>query len=364
MQLSPALSFYIARRFLAVLALVFAVVTAVVFLVDIVNLNQRTSSRPSVDFGMVLEMALLRLPFLSQTVLPFVVLFGTMLTYFSLMRSNELIVTRAAGVSAWQVLLPSLAVSVVLGAVAVTVVGPLSSALAARFEQMESRYLRGQQSQLAVSSAGLWLREQDGDRQSIVHAARVGSSGAELSAAVFFAFDKDDRFLERIDAATAVLRVGHWELHDALITRPDAPSRRIAHMMVPTRLSLELIQDSFASPRTLSVWALPRFIEFMERMGFSVLGHRIQWHSLLAVPLLLAAMVLVATAFSLRLRHRGRLGLFLAAGLACGFALYFAADVARALGMSGSVPAPLAAWAPAASFAMFGVALMFHLEDG
>ncbi|MGY8996061.1 MAG: LptF/LptG family permease, partial [Alphaproteobacteria bacterium] len=58
------------------------------------------------------------------------------------------------------------------------------------------------------------------------------------------------------------------------------------------------------------------------------------------------------------------LGLFLLAGLGSGFLLYFLSDISLALGMSGSLPPILAAWAPAAIFAMIGSALLFHMEDG
>jgi lipopolysaccharide export system permease protein len=75
-------------------------------------------------------------------------------------------------------------------------------------------------------------------------------------------------------------------------------------------------------------------------------------------------MVLVAATFSLRLTRRGRLGIFILAGLISGFLLYFLSDLSLALGMSGSLPAVLSAWAPATIFALIGMAMLFHLEDG
>jgi lipopolysaccharide export system permease protein len=309
-------------------------------------------------------MALLRIPFLSQKVLPFAVLFGTMLTYVWLTRTNELIVTRAAGISAWQFLLPSLALALLLGGLMMTVFSPLSAATISRYEQMDAEYLRGQESLLAVSPGGLWLREGNAKRQFVIHATQVASSGADLGDVIIFAFEGEDRFVERIDARKAVLKDGYWELTDVLVTRPDMSARQIDHMELPTDLTTHRIQDSFASPETMSFWELPAFIKSMQAAGFSALRHRIHWYSILSEPLLLAAMVLVAATFSLRLTRRGRLGLFLLAGLAAGFLLYFVSDVSLALGMSGSLPPLLSAWAPAAIFAMLGSAMLFHLEDG
>ena len=124
------------------------------------------------------------------------------------------------------------------------------------------------------------------------------------------------------------------------------------------------IQDSFASPDTMSFWALPGFIKTLEDAGFSALRHRLHWHSLLSGPLLLFAMVLLAASFSLKLTRSGGTGLLMAGGVASGFVLYFLTDVSLALGISGGIPVVLAAWAPAVASTLLGFALLLHLEDG
>ena len=48
----------------------------------------------------------------------------------------------------------------------------------------------------------------------------------------------------------------------------------------------------------------------------------------------------------------------------CSFLLYFLSDVIHAMGLSGSLPAIMAAWSPAALATMLAMAMVFHLEDG
>ena len=50
------------------------------------------------------EIAALRLPYIATQVLPFAILLGGMLCFWRLTRSSELVVARAAGVSAWEFL--------------------------------------------------------------------------------------------------------------------------------------------------------------------------------------------------------------------------------------------------------------------
>jgi lipopolysaccharide export system permease protein len=368
MTLSATLSIYFGRQYLLGVALVFLVLVLLAFTFDTVELLRRAAGRPETSFGLVLEMSLLKLPALSQKLMPFAALFGAMLTLSRLTRSHELTVARAAGVSVWQFLAPALLLTMAIGTIVVALYNPLASALVARYEQLEAKHLRGRTSSLAVSSTGLWLREADADGQVVVHALRVAQQGIELNDAIFLFYDPQGRFVRRIDASAARLVLGNsgsrWEMDNALLTGPDQPAARLARHTVPTTLTLSQIQNSFASPETMSFWSLPAFIATLENAGFSALRHRLHWYATMAVPFLLCAMVLVAASFSLRLTRRGGTGLMLVGGVAAGFLLYFLSDLIMALGLTGAVPAPLAAWAPAGVSALLGLAMLFRLEDG
>ena len=133
---------------------------------------------------------------------------------------------------------------------------------------------------------------------------------------------------------------------------------------LPTDLTGHRIQDSFAAPETLSFWDLPSFVRELEAVGFSAREHRLYWHGLLALPLLLSAMLLIGTTSSLRLVRRGGTGLLITAGLATGFVFYILSDVVFAIGLSGRLPAVLAAWTPAGIAVLLGCTTLLHLEDG
>ena len=64
------------------------------------------------------EIAALRLPYIAMQILPFAVLLGGILCFWRLTRSSELIVARAAGVSAWEFLAAPMLCALLLGAFA------------------------------------------------------------------------------------------------------------------------------------------------------------------------------------------------------------------------------------------------------
>ena len=354
---------YLARQFLLGVAIVYGAFLLIAFSIDVVNLIDRTAGR-GVSTAVIVGMALLQLPDLGQKMLPFAVLLGGVFCFVRLSRSQELVATRAAGVSAWDFLMPPLAVAVVLGVFVVLAVTPVASRMLNQFSALEAKYIKGQESQLSISANGLWLRQGNETEQSVIHALTVADQGVHLDDVIVFLYGAGDHVLGRIDARSAQLVPGAWVLSDAWVSGRDGMVKHHELYQAKTTLTPAQIQESFAPPDTLSFWALPHFIRAAENAGFSAIRYRLYLYSLLALPVLLAAMVFMAASFSLKLTRAGGLGRVVLISALSGFGVYFFSDLTRALGQSAILPAWLAATAPAAAAILIGMTLVFHQEDG
>lgn len=370
MNFAVTLSFYIARQFaLSALAMLMAL-SGLVAMFDFIELLRRSASRPDATFGLVSQIAGLRLPFIAMEILPFAVLLGGILCFWRLTRSSELIVARAAGISAWEFLTAPTICAMLFGVVATLGVSPVSSVMLARAEAMDNVYLRASGGPLALNGGELWLRQADRALSpqgvAIIHAHGVELQGETLTAreVSVFRLDGGDHLLARIEATRAVLVRGAWQLEGARIIRPDQMAEAPRTLALPTDLTVSRVQDSFASPDTLSVWVLPDFIGLLERSGFSSIRHRLHFQALLALPLLAATMALVSAGFSMRPARRGGVARMIGSGVATGFALFLVSKIAAEFGQSGALPVVLAAWAPTLSGLMLAVALLLHTEDG
>ena len=367
MRLSWTFSRYLGGRFLAGIAVVFIGCSCLILLVDLVELLRRAANREDVPLQTVIAMALLKLPNVTEAALPFTVLFGGIWTFVRLTRSNELVIARAAGVSVWQFIGPALAIAGMVGLFVVTIYDPIAATLCARYEQLESRYLRGNTSVLAMKSTGFWLRQGAGDTQAVIHAGKVDAvtqKSLRIEEVLVFLYHNQDQFAGSLGASSAALHPGYWHMENATLWRIGAVPQHFATYNLPTVLSADQIRESFASPKTLSFWDLPRFIALAQSAGFSALPHRLHWHEILATPLMLCAMVLIAATFSLRATRLGGVPQLAAAGILTGFSFYFLTDVSQAFGISGIVPVILAAWAPTIIALLLGLAMLLHLEDG
>jgi lipopolysaccharide export system permease protein len=370
MRITRVLSAYVGRIFLSSTLAVLAGLLAVVALFDIIELMRRASGRQEVAFGDLATITALKLPFLAMEILPFAVLLGGLVAFWRLTRSSELIVARAAGVSAWQFLAVPVLAAVALGAFATTALSPVSATMLARADRLDAALLRGGAGALGLAGGGIWVRQPDpsipGGGWAVLRGQRVELAGTtlRLTNVSVFRLERDDRFHSRLEAAEARLEPGRWVLRNAASVAVERPREPLPEVAIPTDLTVQRLQESLAPPDTLSFWALPRFIAVLEQAGFSSLKHRLRYQALLALPLLAGVMVLVAAGFSMRPSRRGGVGLAIAAGVGAGVALFVLTKVVGEFGGSGAIPVTLAAWTPSAVGLALAVAMLLHLEDG
>jgi lipopolysaccharide export system permease protein len=354
---------YLAVQFLLSVTVVYAAFLVLAFSIDIVDLLNRTAGH-DVSTSVVIGMALLQLPDLGQKMMPFAILLGGVFTFVRLSRSQELVAARAAGISAWDFMLPPLAVAVLTGVVAVTMFTPLSARMFAEFAGLEARYVKGQASQLSVSQNGLWLRQGDENQQSVIHTLRVANQGQHLEDVIVFLYGAHDAFKGRIDAQSAQLTENAWTLQKAYVSGTSGAPVFHEQYTLPTTLTPEQILESSQAPDTLSFWDLPGFIRAAQAAGFSAARYQLYLYTLYALPVLFAAMVFMAASFSLRPSREGGIAKIILLSALCGFGVYFFSDMTRVMGQSGALPILLAASAPAIASIFIGMTLVFNQEDG
>ena len=370
MKLPLTLSLYFGRQFaFAVVVMLFALATLVA-LFDFLELLRESASAPQASFGIIVEIELLRLPWSFMQILPFAVLLGGIYAFWRLARSSELVVARAAGISAWQFLAGPVLLACAFGILGTGALSPLSAMTYSRAETLDNAYLKSGGGPLSLNGGDLWVRQADNGLTpkgvAVVHAKNVRLHDKMLEAdnVTILRLDPQNTLLARIEAQHATLAAGNWALTGVSVLRPDAAPQPAAQMDFPTDLTVGRVQESFASPNALSFWALPSFIALLKRSGFSAIQHQLAFQSLAALPLLCTTMALVAAGFSMRPSRRGGAGTMLVLGVGCGFALFMISEVANQFGTSGAIPVMLAAWAPALSGLFLALALLLHLEDG
>jgi len=358
------LSRYFGLRFLNAVLVVFAGIFVLVMLIDYIEMMRRAGDIPNVSPVLVAKTSIYRVPQVVERILPFCVLIGAMSCYLNLSRRLELVVARSAGLSAWQFVTPALGVAFVLGIVATTIYNPISAILQERSKRFESELFGQTANSIRQSGGTFWVSQRTDDGQAIIGAVSSRDQGVNLNGVSVFAFDNEGRFKQRIEARAAVLEPGLWRLRDARIyTLGVLPSIQ-PEVLLKTSLTPEQVRESFATPETVPFWDLPQYIQTAEHAGLAAAGYRLQLQKLLARPFLLAAMVLLAAAVSLRFFRFGGVQKMVLSGVAAGFLLYVLSKVTEDLSKAELMHPVAAAWFPVLVGGVTGFIALLYQEDG
>ncbi|MBD8892706.1 LPS export ABC transporter permease LptG [Roseibium litorale] len=364
MILGRTLTLYFSGKFLKAILGLFLLAAVLIYLFDVLELVRRASDREGFSVLRVALISLLRVPLLLEQVIPFAVLFGSIAGFVALSRALELVVTRAAGISVWQFTLPAVLVGLLLGGLSVTAYNPAAVWLQQKSDEYASGLFGSDQGMLLSTTGDVWVRQDGLDGESVLRATQLLDGGARLLNVTIFTFDHSGTFQERIEAKEAVLGRQLWNLKDVTVYTTDADPQHYGSYSVSTYLTPTEIRESIGSPESISFWNLPRFIELASNAGLPAYRYALQYQTLLARPLLLVAMILIAAAVSLKVSRFGGLGRMILGGILSGFVLYVLSELARDFGGAGIVPPFVAAWAPGVFGVLMGLTILLNQEDG
>jgi lipopolysaccharide export system permease protein len=359
-MIGRTLSLYFADRFARTVIAAFSFVFVLIYVVDLVEMLRRSGDAPKATAFLMASLSFLRTPTVAEQALPFAVLFGAMIAFLNLSRKLELVVARAAGVSVWQILAPPLVVIVTIGILSVVAYNPASTWMKQRSDQIEESVFGGRSNFFT----DIFLRQKSVDGQAIIHAGAKEADGARLTRVEIFNFDDKGNFIERVDAASGELHDGYWEFHDAKIVTPGFEPLAVSTYLMATTLNRREVAQAFVAPETVSFWSLPGLAEQTAQAGLDPTAYKLRYQELLARPLTLSAMVLIAACFSLRFFRMGGVEYMVSGGVAAGFVLYVATKVINDLGEAGFISAPVAGWSPGLVGCLFGVYVLLQQEDG
>jgi lipopolysaccharide export system permease protein len=359
------LSRYFGLRFLTSTVGTFFGVVVLAGMIDYFELMRRGADWPNATPLVLAEISIYRIPQLTEHIMPFAVLVSTMSCYLTLSRRLELVIARAAGISAWQFVAPAVIVAFLFGTVATTAYNPVAALLHEQSKRLEAKMLgESPSSALQESSSGFWVRQKSEDGAAIINAKSSQEQGSSLGGVTVYTFDRDGRFADRIEARNAALERGDWLLDDVRVYSTGKPPLIEKSYKLKTNLTLVQVRESFATPETVPFWQLPSYIDMAEKSGLAAAGYRLQYDELIARPFLLAAMVLLAASVSLRFFRFGGVQKMVLSGISAGFLLFLLQKITDDMSKSELLPPLAAAWIPVMVGGLTGFVVLLYQEDG
>lgn len=364
------LSFYFAKRFFGSFLRVISVLSLLIFVLQSLE-STRRMAKYGADFWQSTELAALNTPALILNSMPIIIMLSGLTFCVGLARSNEFVVTRAAGVAALRAMIPPAVVALLIGLVTIFSLNPVAALLAKKHDTLRLEYTQASTGKVSFGNNGFWLRQKDNVGHTVLHAQSANTRGTSLRETTALKFDENGQLVRRIFSRTAILREGEWVFTNGKEwttgrrwLNPERAAKTFEILRFPTDITPAQILEGYPKPETVPIWNKLDTIKAIGDAGFSTLPHRIHLNMELARPLMLMAMMVIGAAFTLQTSRMGNLGVSVFLALICGFSLYFLQNLAMTLGEAGEIPVFAAAWAPPLAALLFAVGLFLRFEDG
>ncbi|MCB2049338.1 MAG: LPS export ABC transporter permease LptG [Novosphingobium sp.] len=355
---------YFAFRFAKTMLAMMVSLLLIIIMVDFVEQVRKAAESSDISVIDLLRISALKAPIFIDKAFPFACLFAAMITLTQLNQKLELVVVRASGVSVWQFLLPIGAAAMVIGLLVSFVYHPVAVLSFEASKDAEVDVFHQGHRAHNGEVAGYWIRQDEPAGSSIINARIARENGSLLDDVKVIRFDHQGRIIERIDAASAAYEGDHWQLSDTVSVGNDNRPVRAQTLDIPTKLSRDVLVGVTADPDSVPVWSLRSTAGKALLSGGNPNPYLVQFYSLLALPLFLLAMVLIAATVTLRFVRFGQVGRLILGGILSGFLLYTITNFVTSLGSNGIVPPLVAAWSPAIVAILFGITILLHQEDG
>ena len=358
---------YIAKRVFKAILVAFIIITGIIMLVDFVETSRDLGGDIDVNMVNILGLTALNAPMLVEQTIPFVVLFGVMGALFSLNRHSELIVLRAAGLSAWRFLIPAVIVSFIIGVIWTLAFNPLA-AMSQNQRNTVLKQINPDAKNSKIINKPLWLREGREQGHIVIHAKRADIDNHILYDVTFYEFENNasgkEEMTSRYDAAKAKLLDGFWEISN--VTENEVGKAATKYMTISRETSIVYndLRDSINSKRKPPFWQLSTEIKKAKKAGYDPTRLIMRFNKLLSLPLTLVAMTIIAAAASLNLSRSGGTIKLLILGSMLGFGVFFLDNLIGAFGETGTLPPALAAWSIPLFVLASGLSYLSWIEDG
>ena len=358
---SRTIALYTGRLFvMRVLAFLVALVVILQTL-DLLTESSRILTVPTNGDAELWRYVTLRAPQLIAQFLPFSVLLGTLVTLTSLNQNSEVVIFKAAGISAHQILAPLIVAALGVSVVSFTFNELVLTRTNSALEAWQDTDYGAKPPALSQSGVDVWARA----GEDLIHADQVVGKANTTQLLNVSIYKRDHgRLVEIIRADSARPVRGGWELaqvrsfYVAQGTQSTQPS-----LFISTDVGTDRFTTHKVIPDRTPLWRLWQDISTLQAAGKPTAPLEVALLHKISGPLSAILMPILGAVSAFGLARSGKLFLRSVIGMALGFTYFIADNFMVAMGQFGAAPPWLAAWAPFVLFYLIGEAVLFRTEE-
>ena len=297
----------------------------------------------------------LQVPSYVNLILPLSLLISILVHLIIMIRGNEIIVVRTAGVSTFSLMKPIISFSLALVVLSFSLaewVIPLTSTLGERIYRVS---IKREQTYVEFKNDKIWLKR--GHTISSIDLFDFRTD--EVRGLTVFELADDYSIQRRFDARLGTWTGGSWLFSDVVerTFKNGVIESKVVHATLPGLLSEppSVFKIADKNPEEMSYRELERYIDKLRRNGHDVRRYMVDLYDKISFPFINVIMVLAAFSVGLRYAKAKNVSRGVFFGICLGMAYWFIHSIALSFGYSERFPPLFAALFANMLFFAFGV---------
>ncbi len=355
--------FYLARKFLVTTLLILLSLLVVIIMFDMIELFKRALSK-NIPYHIVIKLALLKAPYFFEELITFSIMIGTVFSFTSLSKNNEITVFKSLGLSPWKICLPFVASSILLGVLDITVISKLTNITQKELINTENTYYNKAQDLVSFTNNGIWFKENTHDSfTKIIHIKQTNEEGNFFSRVKVYFFDNNFDIKRSLFAEFAELKNGILKLTQVVEHNTNSAPQLLDSSEIFIDINLHKIHKGILDPKSISLLKLPSFILQLQKLGFTTTKYLFYFYQLLLTPFLFGSLSLLGLALSFSDPRSNKVNLMIGISLFLCFIIFFFFKLLSAFALAGKISTINAIIAPIIIFTLVSSIIIMHYEE-
>jgi len=301
--------------------------------------NFRKSATKNVPTSTIFELTLYNFPSLIYEIIPIIIFFSYIFTTVRLIKTSEYTIFKSSGMTNNSLLISPSILFLIISILFILAINPLIAIFHSKYDELNYTHIKQTDKFASISKNGVWLKQDNEEKNvsSILNSKTIEKEGEILNNFMILEYNQKGSFTGRLNGGKAKLEKGYWTLYNVTEFPRYSESKFHDELVYKTTIKHQDISNSLISPENISIYKLNEFIKLIEKLGYSAIDHKLQYYSLLFMPLFVLSLVILANSLTYRINHNDKIFSLLIMSICAIFIYYFFSNLFNALALSSQL---------------------------
>ena len=343
MNINKIISLYLSLKLFRSILICLLVLLTIISLIDFSDLYFNSRFKENGSFSRTIIMTFQNIPILIDTLLLYSILFGSVLCFIELRKTQEIMILKVNGLSPWQIIIMLSIIPILISIFSLFLLSPIKSISSKYFQINYEKIYGSSENLLTISSNGLWLRDISENSTLIIKGDIIElDKGKIINPTIFI--ENSQSLFDRIKADFIILKDGFWYLNKYKYSNEKEVQYK--PKLIKSSLTKNDLSISSNNLKNLSIFEINAYINILEKTGLPSKKLKLYFYKMLAQPLGFIAMTILSYSLIFGWFSKTPQIKMIAFTICAGLIYFFIQKLFTILGSAGQLPVFIATCFP------------------